>query len=538
MVNGELRVHPELYDYTTRMFGIDESALKKNPILGPLLKVGSVAKQTLLSLSPFHIPQIALRSIMSGVLPRVVKWDLKTDPQLARLVENSLELGQRYNMMEETQYQEGNIASGNKGLVSLVPGVRDYQNWLQKFTFERLLPSLKVLVGKEMDNRYTKMFQNDQVYEKFVAEHRDFQGLDKVRASARAAALETNERLGMLNYKDMGRAAGTQDFLRLMTLAPDWLESEVRMVKRMFDPTGGKLLRRDMTYMVAGMWMTARVLNLMYTGQAHNEAPFGVAVKDDQGREKVYSIRTLPTDMLHLAEDPVGFFKGRASPQTRALAEVVHGRDAFGRQLTPWQQTMDLTRNIMPIPLQAVGKALTGEMPQLTTGEQALKAGGLTVTPFRDKAQKLAAKLVSSRNEQGPVDPAELRKHQLMQEYEFQLHDGKLRTEDIYKMVEEGQISVQEAKRIVRIAHDTTGMDPDLGRLYTQTSRLGMKDFLQVWAVMNDQEKAAMALVLTKKKAAYLKQASKSMTPSERKADPTYQWIRATFPAQAPWGEE
>jgi hypothetical protein len=199
---------------------------------------------------------------------------------------------------------------------------------------------------------------------------------------------------------------------------------------------------------------------------------------------------------------------------------------------------MDLTRNIMPIPLQAVGKIATGEMPQMTSTEQMMQASGLTVTPFRDEAQKLASKLASSHSEQGPVDPAELRKHQLMQEYEFQLQEGKIRPEDIYQMTEDGHISVQEAKRIIRTAHDTTGMDPDLGRLYTQVSHLNMKDFLQVWAVMNDQEKAATAALLTKKKVAYLKTAMKSMTPAERKADPTYTWIRSTFPLQAPWGEE
>ena len=536
LVNGELRVHPEVYDYLTRGLGIDDEGLKKNKLLGPALKIGSQAKHTLLSLSPFHIPQIGLRAIMSGVLPRTIKWDIEHDPKLAMLVENGMTIGHRFGI-EEGNYQEGLVAGSKSWAISKIPLVRDYQSWVQKFTFEKLMPSLKVLVGKELYDRNLKNFQNPQYYEKYLTQHDDFKGLSPKKAAARAAAIETNERLGGLNYRDMGRAAGTQDFLRLATLAPDWLESEVRLVKRLLDPTGGKLLRRDMVYFTAGLWMTARALNMLYTHKMHNESPFGVVVPQDDGREHVVSIRSLPTDMMHMANDPANFFRGRQSPLARVATSYLSGRDAFGRLQTPWQQTVDIARNMLPIPVQAVANTALGgqRSPDLSTKEQAEKAAGLTVVPNRTEALTQAIKLGSEHTPTGPVDPQNLRAHQLMGEYEDQLRTGQIQPNDIRQMVEDGAIAPDDAKRVMRTFQETRNMDPDIADLYTRASRLGMPDFLKIWEVMNNREKAAMANLLTKKKNDYQKRIFKSMTPAQRAQDQTYQWIKTTFPQETPW---
>lgn len=538
MVKGELRVHPEAYDYLTRMLGIDQSSLANNKIIGPILKGSAQAKQTLLAFSPFHISQMGLRALMSGVIPKVIKWDIAHDAQLATLVENGMTLPNKFDV-HESRYEEGVIAGSKSMLISKIPLLRDYQNWLQKFTFERLMPSLKVMVGKALDDRYTKLMENPQYYEKFLTEHPDFHGLNPDKAAARAAALETNERLGGLNYKDMGRAAGTQDFLRLVALAPDWLESEIRLTKRLLDPTGGKLLRRDMVYFTAAMWGTARMLNMLISGKPHHEAPFGVVVKKDDGREQVISIRTLPTDMLHMAVNPADFLRGRQSPAVRSATEWATGRDAFGRQLTPWQQFMDLGRNMLPIPVQSVAKAATGELsPDFTNTEQAAKAGGLTVTPNRSQALDESIKLASGHTPTGPVDPSQMRAHQLMGEYEDQLRTGKIEPQDVRQMVEDGTVAPAEAKRIMQVYQETRSMQPDIADLYTRSSRLGMPYFLKVWELMNNQEKAALAGVLTKKKNDYENRIFKSMTPAQIKADPTHNFILQTFPNESPWWEK
>lgn len=531
MVEGRLKIHPEAYNFVNRAVGAEKSGVKSLPITKGLLGAGSLAKHTLLSLSPFHIPQIGLRAIMSGVLPRVVRWDLHNDPELARGVRNGLTVSSRYGIKD---YQEGLVGTG--GLVAKVPKVRNVQNWLQEFTFEKLLPSLKVLTYRKLYQRNIEMFKDEGFRQKYIAQHPDFGGLNLNDTAARAAALETNERLGNLNYRDMGRAAGAQDFLRLTTLAPDWLESEIRMVKRMFDPTGGKLLRRDMLFMTAGMWATARVLNLLFTGKPHNEAPFGVASTDDQGREKVYSIRTLPTDFLHMASDPVGFLKGRMSPFVRSATTALTGRDEQGRKMTGWQTAIDLTRNLTPIPVQAIGKAANGELPSdIGNSGQAVKALGGTVTMYKTEAQKEAATLASQKSETGPVDAAALRRHQAQMQLEDQLRSGEVTPQDLYQAVEAGSLPQEQAKSMLKEISETKGMDTDMARLYMRASKLPMADFLKVWDLSGNDEKVALTRLLLKKKTTYFKNALKTMTPQQRQSDPTYQRLRALFPQQAPW---
>jgi uncharacterized radical SAM superfamily protein len=540
LVKGDVRVHPDVYQYVTRRLGLEQSPLRGSAVGRAVLGLGTQFKQILLSLSPFHISQLGLRSLMSGVIPRLVKWDLKTDPDLAMLVEQSMTLGHRFQA--ESDFSEGLSASGTKSiLLRKMPGIRDAQNWLQEFTFERLMPSLKAMVGKKLFGEWRERFAKDpKLYERYLQAHPDFSGLDPIRAAARAAAIETNERFGGLNYRDMGRSVGTQDWFRLVTLAPDWLESEVRLVKRLFDPTGGKLLRRDMAYFVGAMWVTARAVNMLVNnGQAHPEAPFGIVTEDKEGHKKVWSMRTLPGDMFHMADDPVGFMRGRASPTMRMATSLYSGRDALGRKLTPWQQTMDVVRNVMPISLQYIGKSAAGEMPaEIPSWQQGLRGAGIIPTPLRSEAESKAIQLATNRTEEGPVDEAALRKHQLMLEYEDQLRKGEISQQDLHQMVEDGQIPLDEAKRIVKEIRTTGGMDPALARLYLRCSRLAMPDFLQVWDLMTSSEKTSLSALMLQKKKAYQTKALKKMTPAERKADPTYQWILRTFPGSRPWEEE
>jgi hypothetical protein len=534
LVRGELRVHPDAYKYVTRMLGLEPSPLRELPVVSSLLKVGGQAKQLLLFGSPFHIAQLGLRSIMTGIMPRLVNWNLEGDEDLQGLVRHGQTMGHRFG--EEAEFQDGLVAS-TKGLLGKVPLVRDYQNWLQKFTFERLLPSLKALAGKKMFAWWYGKFTSDKpFYEKYILDHEDFAGLDPKEAAYRAAAQECNERFGGLNYRDFGRSAGMQDFAKMVVLAPDWMESELRLAKRLFDPTGGKLLRRDMIYMTAGLWITARIANQLLTGNPHPEAPFGVVLKDKEDKNRVYSLRTLPTDILHMADDPVGFLRGRTAPVTKTASEAVVGRDQFGRKLVDWNDYVDLGRNILPIPLQSAMRGHLGDFTQpFSSREQVIKALGGTVAPLRSEAAKKSIELASSHSEEGRVDPNALRRHQSLLDYENLLHNGKLGEEDIHHLYDEGQISSNEAKAIIKTNRETSGMDSDMAQLYRMCSHLGLPELLQVWSLMSDHEKAAMSDMLSKKKKAYKKRAEKNMTPAERRQDPTYQWIRQTFPQETPW---
>ena len=78
-------------------------------------------------------------------------------------------------------------------------------------------------------------------------------------------------------------------------------------------------------------------------------------------------------------------------------------------------------------------------------------------------------------------------------------------------------------------------MDPTAARLYIRAVRLPLPDFLNVWKVATNEEKAMLTPLLLRKKGTYLKSAMAKMTPEERRTDPTFVWIRKTFAQDPPW---
>src|SRR5258708_24544396 len=288
------------------------------------------------------------------------------------------------------------VAIGRIKIRGNIPIVRYVQNWMQTFLFDKYIPGLKVRAGKALYDRYLSAATDADG---------NFKAGWNAERVARTAAADTNERFGGINYKQLGRSAGAQDAMRLAALAPDWLESEMRFAKRAV--TGGvegTIARRDMARMAAGLWVAARVLNYLTTGQPHNEAPFGVALQDKEGHEKVYSIRTMPTDVLHMMHDPWGFLLGRVSPLGKMGVEVVTGRDRFGRRLTPFQQIVDVTRGTLPIPAQLIGQAATGQLPSgMTNLYQAVKAAGFTAVAYKTEGPKTPIKAARNPHQVGTV---------------------------------------------------------------------------------------------------------------------------------------
>lgn len=529
-VKGELRVHPEFYDYLKKLIAPE----KTTGVLGAALKVGSTLKHTILSLSPFHIMQEGLRAVMTGINPfKTDIPDIANDKMLQFGVEHSLTLLK--DRHSESTWLDG-LSSGPNSLLKNIPLVKDVQSHLQSFLFDKYIPSLKGRAFKALFAKYAGKLNDADAFSDLLKSREDLKGYKPIEAAARLAAEDTNERFGGLNYRQFGRSAATQDFLRLATLAPDWLESEMRFTKRLFTPGAeGSIARTDFVKMAAIMWGASRILNLITSGKPHLEAPFGVAHVDDNGNEKIYSVRTLPTDIMHAISDPEGFLKGRISPLGRIADEVYSQRDAMGRKQTGFGTAVDIARNVLPIPAQAITGAITGQSPELGNFDQGMKAVGGTAQVYRTAAQTKAAQLASDKSESGPVDPAQLRKHQALMEFEDRVRSGKMPITDIHTMVEQGSMPVKDAKTIMQNVKETQGMDPELARLYSRASRLPMRDFLQVYDLADNDEKMSLVKLLLKKKAAYFKTAAKDLTPQERQSDPTYQRLRKLFPQSEPW---
>jgi RimJ/RimL family protein N-acetyltransferase len=514
-IESDLKAHPEAHEYLNRRFGNQESLVSKVPGVKSLLKAGQEAKGILLFGSPFHIIQEGLRAVMTGISPFGHTEFDANNPMHRLAASKGVWEGKEYK--GATAFQEG--LAGHSKLISKIPGLAQIQDWQQRFLFDRYIPSLKLRAFENLYNRYQK------AYPDWAA--------DK---AANVAAADTANRFGGIPYKRMGRAAGTMDATRLIALAPDWLESEIRFMGSLFGE-GGKITRRDTAKMALALWGAARVLNaLVDNGNMHNEAPFGVAHKDEDGRTKIYSVRTMPTDMLHAVSDPAGFVRGRVAPLVRTGIQTYTGRDEFGRKLPENGLWINALKNIAPIGLQSAAKKITGEDPGITGVDSAIKAVGGTVFPYRTEAQKLAAKIAADHSEQGAVDQDKLRRHQAVLRLEDQIRNGQAPVSTLHQLIDEGQLHSNEARTIEKNVKETTGMDPDLARLYSHASRAPMSDMIKIWEASTNHEKALLAPLLLKKKQAYIKKAIKDMSPQERTSDSTYQWIRSMFPQDSPFG--
>lgn len=510
VMKSDLRVHPEAHEYLKRQI---ESSSPLAQSLKPLFTAGREAKGLLLSFSPFHIVQEGLRAIMTGISPIARdNWDLRTNKKLADGVAHGLTL-KDYGGGAET-WTEGRMG-GHSGLIKRIPGLAQLQDWTQSFLFDKYIPSLKARAYEHLRERYDSKYGKEWSQDKISEE----------------AAKDTNERFGGLNLRREGRALTTQDAFRIVALAPDWLESEMRFMARAFGHEG-RVARADVAKMTVGLWAVARVLNLLNTGKAHYEAPFGVASVGQDGKEKVFSLRTMPTDMLHALSDPAGFLKYRASPLAKAATEVYTGRDDFGHHLPPQQIFGDVVGNLAPIPVQTIAKNVQGIGPEMSNPDQIYKASGGTVHPYETEAQKKAAEVAFDHSEQGAVPADQLRIHRAKIDLEDKLRSGQIKPEDLSTMVDspEATISHKEAREIFNNVRATVGLPEPIAKMYTRASRAPMKDFLDIYEAGTPPEKAALQKLLVKKQQAYYKKVMTEMTPQQRQADPTYQKLRQMFP--------
>lgn len=517
IMKADMRVHPEAKTYLERRLGVDSQGPGDNPIGKALLTGNKELKGALLFGSPFHVAQEGLRAVMSGVSPspfNLDKWDLANDPVLSRGVQNGLTLGRDYK--SRSAFSDGQLEA-HSSLIGKIPVLKNIQSGLDRFLFQRYIPALKARAYSSLVDRY------QAAYPDWTPD----------RAAASAAS-DVNERFGGINYRRLGRAAATQNWAKLGFLASDWMEGEIRAIGRPFG-TEGAIARQDLLRISAYMWGAARILNLVNTGKPHMEAPFGVVNTGKDGKDTVYSMRSLPSDLLHAVSDPLGFMRGRVSPTARVTNEMYTGRDNYGRKLPPDEIWTDVLRNQLPIPVQSVGKALSGTGPDIGNTGQIVQGLGGTAMTYRTEAQKVAAQLASNRSESGPVDQGQLARHQVLMSFEDKIRSGEMQLPQVYKLVMDGQLPQADAKKIADNVKMTHGMPADVASLYTRASRLQAPDLLKVWDSGTVTEKATLTPLLIKARKAYYQHSLKNMTPAERQNDPTLLRLRQMFPNEAPW---
>jgi hypothetical protein len=265
-------------------------------------------------------------------------------------------------------------------------------------------------------------------------------------------------------------------------------------------------------------------LNKVTTGNYHPEAPFSLATKSRDGKETLWSIRILPTDLLSAASNPVSFIKGRLSPTLHTAQELVTQRDNYGRKLGPEDLWADVIRGAVPIPIQSIGQAVTNTGPEVGNIGQTWKALGGTARNYSTPAAQAAADLAASHSEDGPIDPAQMHRHRVVMDLESKVRSGEMSYPDLMKLAyQTDQLSEVELKHIQQNLQKTKSMDSTLASLYTRASRLPAAQYLSVYDQMNPTERAALVPLTLQVQRRYLTKAKKEMTPEERQRDPVFQ---------------
>jgi hypothetical protein len=493
IMHGDLLVHPDYEKFVRQVIGADRSIVRESPALRTVNWAAGEAKGLLLSISPFHIVQEALRAMMVGIAP----WDYAhidiNDPKYSESLRRGVRQGlKRDDYVAQDKYSSG--MASHSSVINAIPGLNQFQGWMQSFLFDRYIPGLK-------DRAYLKIFDDMRDANPHLTDD---------EAAARAADM-VNDTFGGQNWRKLGVSASTQDFARMFALAPDWLLSEVRMGARAFgfmDKESGAFARKVMIKQMAAIWLGARVLNMLSTGQMHNEAPFGVVSKNEKGEETVYSVRTLPTDLMHAISSPEEFIAGRVNPLTvRPVVEGLTGRDAMGRRAPFDRQAADLLRNVTPIAAQGLIRG-----GPLGTPEQIYKATGGRVYKYKTEADKLLDRYASDRMPTGPVDPSQLRAHQ-----------EDIRLEDAYRAgkIGKGEILQHVSKRRADEIFRRAPLSPQQARF----DRLPLSEAINVWDAASKSEKDQLSNMLWKKRVSFMKQHN----AAQRVDDPTWRKLQSVY---------
>lgn len=493
-LKAEMVAHPEAADYIRQVLGEDKSAVRASTLGRSVLGVSKEGKGLLLGMSPFHATQLSLRSLMLGQLPTLKPIDF-LDPLIQKGIEN--------NLTFETWRAKDEFNLGFRAhskILGSIPGLRNVQNYIEDFTFNRLMPSLKA-----------------QAFKAKFADFRERMPGSSVDEVARHTADYINDTFGGQNWRELGASATHQDLMRATALAPDWLLSEIRSLARLGGAMGkpaGQVARADMTKFVAGAYITARVLNLLATGKTHPEAPFGVVKPGKNGQDDtVYSLRTLPGDLAHAISSPREFVAGRVNPMViRPAMEFISGRDEKGRKVTPGTQVGDFLKNVVPIGAQATLKSALGQATDLSNSDQVLKAMGASVYKYRTEAENLAMQKASDHMPSGPVSPINLANHMRNLRLEDGLRTGAISRGQVYR-----DLPKREAEEIIKMSKMTP--------LQARFERLPLADAVDVWELATSSEKDLLHKQLWKKRVNYLKEHN----PRERATDPTWAKAQKTF---------
>ena len=475
MVNPEVAAHllPTL-----------EASTPKNALLKAMLKASSEAKSDLLSLSPFHWATILNRTLESGLNPfggtnrKTLFLPKDIDPfNLTKAQQDAIDNGVVVSSTRPgfSGYLSEGLGAEKDSIISKIPLIGSFNKAIEGRLFgpQGWISSLKF-----------------DLYDKLRGEIQKRQPTLTDEQAGRIAASQVNNKFGGLNYTVLGRGAGTQNTLRALLLAPDFLESTGRSVLDVAGSHGGTLAKSLIAFNVAH-WLFARGINYLVSGDTHPESGFSVESKDGK---RIYNVRTTLGDFLHFASAPRDFLANRVNPLlVRAPEELFEGVDQQGHKVSSAQQVFDTLRQVTPIPLQ--GLYPNQQVSQPGSADKLAESFGVQSRKSFSPAETLALQLASKKSEGAPLEGDELAGAQKRYKLEDELRDA-INTKDqaarsaaltaIHQAARGGEISTADATKIIE------GANKYPAPIMATVSRLDLSEALWVYAKGSMTEKRAL----------------------------------------------
>lgn len=413
---GDALIHPDIYDNLSN--ALKTSDIRKSVAGRAALQVAGFAKQTMLSLSVFHPVQLAIHAIGHTVDIAHLKPIDITQPVQRLAVSHGLNI---YEGSGLQAFQEG-VWGG--GLVDRIPGIGIISQKLGQYTFQDLLPRLKMNMFMDAFERNSKRYAGKLTEDQIASKTAD----------------QANAAFGGLNYRKMGRNPTFQDALRLTLLAPDFLEARIRFAGQALGAkwTSNTEQAAAMVRLALGMFVVARVANKFLDDDYHWDRPLSLVYK---GQE--FALRSVPGDIIHAIIDPRSFVYHRLNPTvTRTLIEGLTGRDMYGKERDLSGQVKDLTVTHLPIPFQ--GPFRKGDQ-QLW--ESAVSSMGLSTYKYKTKAERELSRILSLTIPQKQMDAEESAMANAKAKMKQSIREGTPLSQEIMKEI--NKLAPEQARRVL-----------------------------------------------------------------------------------------
>jgi hypothetical protein len=196
--------------------------------------------------------------------------------------------------------------------------------------------------------------------------------------AAKTAGYATNNIFGGLNLHELQRSQNTQKLFRAAALAPDWLESNIRLGKGMFDAIKNPKAPEAKVYLAGmanflGSYVALNVLNAVnnngrFSFQNEVGHEFDIATgKDSAGRTRYFSpygtamdMFRIPLEIAHAAVEgntgkAFSDMRSRASEPLQFMTDMMTNTDYAGRSL------YDKTKYGKHIPALTQGANVAGD---------------------------------------------------------------------------------------------------------------------------------------------------------------------------------